>query len=74
MQAPITAEEDVAFYLRDKDAVLVPKAYEKYFSAPAAEAVRRFHGQVVECYYEMDEGSLLYLKTKIERLLGEKTI
>ena len=74
VQAPITAEEDVAFYLRDKDAVLVPKAYEKYFSAPAAEAVRRFHGQVVECYYEMDEGSLLYLKTKIERLLGEKTI
>ncbi len=74
VQTPITAEEDVASYLRDKDAVLVPKAYEKYFSAPAAEAVRRFHGQVVECYYEMDEGSLLYLKTKIERLLGEKTI
>lgn len=65
---------DVAGYLKDKDAVLVPKFYEQYCSAEAADALHRFKGELIHCYYEMDEGSVLYLETKIKRLLEEKRI
>ncbi len=67
-------EMDVGAYLQGKDAVLVPKSCEKYFSAQITDALRRFNGQIIECYYEMDEGSVLYLEAKIKRLLEEKTI
>lgn len=69
-----TPEADVEAYLKDKDAVLVPKFYEQYCSVSAADALRRFSGDLIHCYYEMDEGSILYLETKIKRLLEEKTI
>lgn len=65
---------DVASYLKDKDAVLVPKFYEQYCSIEAADAIHRFKGKLIHCYYEMDEGSVLYLETKIKRLLEEKSI
>lgn len=71
----IFAEDaDVSAYLKGLDAVLVPKSYEKYFTATATELLRKFKGEVIECYYEMDEGSVLYLEAKIKRLLEEKTI
>ena len=65
---------EVQSYLQGKDAVLVPKACEKYFSTSVLEALSSFSGQVIECYYEMDEGSVLYLEAKIKRILEEKTI
>lgn len=65
---------DAGSYLKDKDAVLVPKFYEQYCSSEAAEAIHRFKGKLIHCYYEMDEGSVLYLETKIKRLLEEKSI
>lgn len=68
------ADSDVKEYLKDKDVLLVPRSCEKYFGTEAAEAIRRFEGEVIECYYEMDEGSVLYLENKIKRLLEEKTI
>lgn len=67
-------ETDVLNYLNGKDVILLPKLYEKQFSAQAVEAIRRFNGEIIDCYYEMDEGSVLYLETKIKRLLEEKTI
>ncbi len=67
-------EADVFDYLNGLDAVLVPKSYEKYFTASAVDALRHFKGELIECYYEMDEGSVLYLEAKIKRLLEEKTI
>lgn len=74
-EAMVFSEEaDIAAYLNGLDAVLVPKAYEKYFTASAVDALRHFKGEVIECYYEMDEGSLLYLEAKIKRLLEEKQI
>ena len=74
--APVTAasESEVKAYLKGKDAVLVPKFYEKYFSAQTLELLRGFGGNVIDCYYEMDEGSVLFLEAKIKRLLEEKTI
>ena len=60
-------------YLADKDAVLVPQDFEKYCSPAAAEQLKRYAGQLIECSYEMDEGSFLYLQVKTKRLLEEKT-
>lgn len=67
-------EADVEGYLKDKDMVLVPKSYEQYCDAQTAELLRQFGGELVDCYYEMDEGSVLYLETKIKRLLEDKKI
>ncbi len=73
---PITAvsEAELKSYLKDKGVVLVPRFFEKYFSAQAVEILRNFGGTLVDCYYEMDEGSVLYLETKIKRLLERKII
>ncbi len=73
---PVTFGEgaDLTDYLQAADAVLVPKNYEKYFTSAAVELLRCFKGTLIDCYYEMDEGSVLYLEAKIKRLLEEKTI
>ena len=67
-------ELDLHAYLAKQDAVLVPKGYEKYLDAPAAQELDAFSGQVIESHYVMDEGSLLYLEAKIKNLLEEKRI
>ncbi len=67
-------ETDVRNYLKDKDVLLLPKLYEKHFSTQTVEAIHSFNGEIIDCYYEMDEGSVLYLETKIKRLLEEKRI
>ena len=73
---PITTgtAQHIAEYLHDKDAVLVPTNYERYFSSPMIKALQTFGGNLIECNYEMDAGSVLYLETKIKRLLDEKRI
>ncbi len=73
---PVTAESETELeaYLKDKTVVLVPKFFEKYFSLAAAELIRNFPGTVIDCYYKMDEGSVLYLESKIKRLLAAKSI
>ena len=73
---PVTAgaEDGLQRYLEDKSVVLVPKDYEKYFSTQAVELLRSFDGTLIDCYYEMDEGSVLYLESKIKRLLEAKSI
>lgn len=65
---------DVMTYLQDKDAVLVPKDYEKYCSAETAQCLRSVEkqGKLVPCDYEMDEGSCLYLQEKLQQLREEK--
>lgn len=76
LHAPISTEstDNIDAYLAGKDAVLIPKTYEKYFTAKMVEALRRYPGTLIDCYYEMDEGSLLYLETKIKRILDEKKL
>lgn len=76
VHTPLVLEdkEDISEYLKNKDVVLVPKHYEKYFGTEGSAQIKNFAGEVVECFYEMDEGSLLYLENKIKRLLNEKTI
>lgn len=70
----LETEREIAAYVKQKDAILVPRAYEKYFSAQTVECLRGFAGQLIDCHYEMDEGSVLYLEAKIKRLLADKSI
>lgn len=70
----LESDGDIKEYLKDKDVVLTPKHYEKYFGAEGASELKKFKGEVIECFYEMDEGSLLYLENKIKRLLNDKAI
>lgn len=65
---------DIQEYLRNKDAVLVPKNYEKYCDNHTAAALSRFEGKLIECSYEMDAGSFLYLQEKTRRILEDKSI
>ena len=65
---------DIAGFLENKDAVLVPKDFEKYCTEQVATALRRFRGRLIECAYEMDEGSVLYLEEKTKRILESKTV
>lgn len=61
---------DVAAYLQDVDAVLVPKDYEKYCSAETAQRLKA--AKLVLCHYELDEGSSLHLEEKLQQLREEK--
>lgn len=65
---------DIQEYLRNKDAVLVPKNYEKYCDVRTAGYLDRFEGKLIECSYEMDAGSFLYLQEKTRRIVEEKTL
>ena len=65
---------DIQEYLRNKDAVLVPKNYEKYCDVRTAGYLDRFEGKLIECCYEMDAGSFLYLQEKTRRIVEEKTL
>lgn len=69
-----TPEADLSAYLAGKDAVLVPKGYEKLLGAEAVRTLAAFPGQIIVCHYVMDEGSLLYLEEKINYLLDEKHV
>jgi hypothetical protein len=56
--------------------VLVPKGYEKYCSSDTAKTLRTLSkkGGVVECFYEMDDGSGLHLEEKLGQLRKNKQI
>ena len=76
VHAPVAAEAfaEIEAYLQGKDVILVPKTYEKLFGQELVSKLQRFQGALIDCAYEMDEGSVLYLETKIKRLLNEKKI
>ncbi len=67
-------ELDMEAFLQGKDAVLVPRDYERYCTAQAAAALEKFRGRLIVCAYEMDEGSVLYLQEKVKRILESKVI
>lgn len=65
---------DIDTFLQHKHAVLVPKDYEKYCTEQVARKLRNFRGRLIECAYEMDEGSVLYLEEKTRRILETKNV
>lgn len=76
LQKPETfsGELDVQDYLQNLDVILLPQNYEKYCSAKDARFLSAFSGAKIECSYEMDAGSFLYLQEKTRRILEERTI
>ena len=74
VQTCVPLDEVTAEDLAGLDTILVPQGYERYCTAEVAEKIAHFAGHCIECSYEMDEGSLLYLQTKIQRLLEKKTV
>lgn len=68
------ADSGIEEYLSALDVVIVPKYYEKFFSASASSAIRNFGGDLIEAFYELDEGSKLYLERKITKLFDAKSI
>lgn len=76
LSAPVafSPQLDLQSYLADKDAVLLPAAYEKYCGKDERQALQSFRSQLLPCAYEIDEGSLLYLREKFKRLLAAKTV
>lgn len=69
LDASLNAED----YIRDKDVVLVPFGYEKYCDPKAARALEA-SGKLLMCGYEMDTGSAMYLKERLERLKRAKEL
>ena len=69
-----SSDADAESYVKDKDVLLVPKFYEKHLTARTVNIIRQFNGEIIDCHYIMDEGSVLYLETKIKKFLEEKTI
>ena len=69
-------ELDATAFVKGKDVILVPKGYEKYCSADAAKTLRALakKGGVLECFYEMDDGSCLHLEEKLQLLRKSKQI
>lgn len=65
---------DIESFLRGKDAVLVPVGFERYCTEQIARCLRKFRGRLIECAYEMDEGSILYLEEKVRRILESKSM
>ncbi|MBR5817984.1 MAG: hypothetical protein IKY62_05000, partial [Clostridia bacterium] len=58
----------------DKNSVLIPKNYEKYFDEQTTKHILEFKGNIIECNYEMDEGSVLYLEAKVKKVREGKII
>ena len=68
-------DTDIAFFLEDKDVVLVPADFERYCEGTDACLLLEFAKShtLIRCSYEMDEGSFLYLEEKLRAVREEKT-
>lgn len=64
--------------LLDKvDAILLPEGYEKYCSQADLHQLRAFTDEekpLLQCAYQIDEGSFMYVEDKIRRLLAKQKI
>lgn len=76
IREPFMADDEIKLkrYISSLDTVLVPKNYEKYLDGKNSSVISSFDGDIIECNYEMDEGSILYLESKVKKILDEKTI
>lgn len=69
-----STNEAMRAYLQGLDVVLLPLHYEKYCSAEVAKMLSASTLQRIECSYEIDAGSSLYLQEKFHRALEKKTL
>ena len=64
--------EETKAYLQGLDCVLLPVDWKKYCTEQTAQVVENFPGQRILCSYIMDDGSLLYIQTKIKNIQEKK--
>lgn len=67
----LDASLEAESYLQNKDAVLVPVGYEKYCLG-ATHKTLEASGKLLQCSYEMDAGSVMYLRDRLEQLKKAK--
>jgi len=60
-------EQDCREYMKGKDVLLVPEGYRKFCGQKDAELIQKFGSKhtVIECAYQIDQGSLMYLEERI---------
>lgn len=67
-------DEKLDEFFTGKDAVLVPRDYEKYCSETVAKQLQQLEkkGRLILCGYKLDEGSFLHLEEKLLNLRKTK--
>ncbi len=70
----LTLRENLADYLQEATALLLPVGYEKYCSEVQRKLLSEYPGTKILCGYEMDEGSFLYLQERIQKLIRKKAL
>ena len=70
------SKAECSAYLRDKTALLVPKDFKKYCRDDILREIQSFavRHPVIECAYQVDEGSFMYAQEKVQRLCEKKKI
>lgn len=72
---PLGSGRDLAEFLADLDAVIVPDQYAGYCTPQELDALRTFHqkgGIITQFRYRIDAGSLMFLQQRVERLLAAR--
>ena len=72
----ISRDGEIAKYLSKKDVILVPENYQKYCSDKVLNQIRKFASKhrLIECSYQIDAGSFMYVRDKIEKLIDSKIL
>ena len=75
-ETPCFFGSDLAAYLKDKDAVLVPANYENFCSAKEALLLEKFSARhiLILCSYQADQGSLYYLDERLRKMGEERKL
>ncbi len=70
----LSEELDLAGFLADKDAVLLPEHYESYCTQSMKRILDDYaEGHIlIPCAYRIDEGSFMYVEEKLQRLWNQK--
>lgn len=78
--APKTAfffgKGELAAYLKDKDAVLVPANYGNFCSGKETALLEKFSARhiLVLCSYQTDQGSLYYLDERLQKMMEKRKL
>jgi hypothetical protein len=76
IQQPRLLDEvpDITAYLSHLSALVVPDGFETYCPAPVLQSLRAFDAEhsLIRWRYQVDEGSMMYLTERIERLREKK--
>lgn len=72
----LNGASDLEDYLSRVTALLIPDGFEKYASRAVMGRIQTFGGKypLIRCRYQVDEGSMIYLKERVDRLREKERI